>query len=78
MTEQLESNVEEINQKLDQILKLMVVSRFNEDDTIQDKIALLMRAGFEDNQEMAKMIGTTGGTVRTEKSALLNDGGEDE
>lgn len=61
-----------VNEKLDRILKLMVRQEFEEEDTIQDKIRFLLRMGYEDNQEMADIIGTTRATVKTEKSKVKN------
>lgn len=66
------SELREINEKLDRILKLMIQQQFDEDETIQDKIRFLLRMGFDDNQEMADMIGTTKATVKTEKSKVKN------
>jgi hypothetical protein len=66
------SELKEINEKLDRILKLMIQQQFDEDETIQDKIRFLLRMGFNDNQELADIIGTTKGTVKTEKSKVKN------
>lgn len=71
MSEQT-TELKEINEKLDRILKLMLRREFEEDDTNKDKIQFLLRMGYDDNQEMADIIGTTKATIKTEKSKVKN------
>lgn len=67
--------IEQINDKMDRILKIMVHDNFDENDKIPDKIEFLQRMGFDDNQEMAEIIGTTKNTISTEKSKLNKEKG---
>lgn len=69
--------LEEINRKMDRILKLMVHDQFEEDSSIKEKIQFLQRMGFDDNQEMAEVIGTTKGTISTKKSQLNTEENND-
>lgn len=65
---------ERIEKKLDILIAMRVADRFEDTDTVKDKVAMLHKYGITDNELMANVIGTTKNTVSTKKSNLKSDG----
>ncbi len=68
MSEETDPTLREISIKLDQAIRLLAIS-VTGDKKQRDQIAILSRAGF-DRHDIAKILGTTPGTVSVELSVL--------
>lgn len=65
--------LESIDHHLKMLLRLEVEEELEEMDTNKEKVKVLYKMGFE-NKEMAEMIGTSPGSVRSSLSTLRDDG----
>jgi DNA-binding NarL/FixJ family response regulator len=59
----------EINKRLDAILSVLLQHTKIQEETTREKITRLSNLGF-DNQEIAKILNTTAGSVSKERSIM--------
>lgn len=64
---------EEIIERLDKIIYILASDYVDPEATIAENIVTLYRFGFS-NQELADLLGTTEGTIKTTKSELRSEG----
>lgn len=72
-SDELQKVLESIDDKLSWLLKLRVEEHFVEGATNQEKVEMMYRMGFG-NQEMAELINTTTSSIRATLSNLRKEG----
>lgn len=72
-SEEVVELLENIDTHLKWLLTLRIEEHFDDEPTNEEKVELLHKIGFS-NDEMADIVGTTIGSIRATKSNLRNKG----
>lgn len=73
MDEEAKELLESIDNRLKWLLRFRVDEQFDDGATNKEKVKLLYRMGFS-NQEMAEVVGTSGSSIRGTVSTLRDEG----
>jgi hypothetical protein len=73
MDEEAKELLESIDDRLKWLLRFRVEEQFDDDATNKEKVKLLYRMGFS-NQEMAEVVGTSASSIRGTVSTLREEG----
>jgi len=66
----VKKDTEIISKKLDAILAILVNHTKIQEETSKEKIHRLIKLGFDDNNEIANIVGSTSGVVAKERYLL--------
>ena len=66
----VKKDTEIISNKLDAILAILMDQTKIQEETSKEKIHRLIKLGFDDNNEVANIVGTTAGVIAKERYLL--------